>query len=143
MVNSKKNRTTVKLLLHTERLPERILRDEVRMRRLRVLVVQLAEGERGFYDQALPCRVIQFQFHSEIYTAVYRFGEGEAWVFYGDHDAWTAPYHRAAQAIKSGRERTEVLLHAAFWDGYLRGDAAAKAWLDGDGSRSLLEKNEG
>ena len=38
-------------------------------------------------------------------------------------------HHRAILAIST-----------AFWDAYLREDAAAKIWLDGDGPRGVLEK---
>jgi hypothetical protein len=36
--------------------------------------------------------------------------------------------------------RAILALSTAFWDSYLRGDAAARAWLDGSGARSVLEK---
>jgi predicted dienelactone hydrolase len=35
--------------------------------------------------------------------------------------------------------RAILALSTAFWDAYLRGDAAAKAWLLGDGPRRILE----
>jgi predicted dienelactone hydrolase len=35
-----------------------------------------------------------------------------------------------------------LALSTAFWDAYLRGDAAAKAWLQGAGARSLLETKD-
>lgn len=35
--------------------------------------------------------------------------------------------------------RAILALSTAFWDSYLRGDDAAKAWLDGDGPRKILE----
>jgi predicted dienelactone hydrolase len=35
--------------------------------------------------------------------------------------------------------RAILSLSTAFWDAYLRNDAAARAWLDGDGARSVLE----
>jgi len=35
-----------------------------------------------------------------------------------------------------------LALSAAFWDAWLKGDAAAKAWLDGDAPRSVLEKDD-
>jgi predicted dienelactone hydrolase len=35
--------------------------------------------------------------------------------------------------------RVILALSTAFWDAYLRNDAQAKAWLDGDGPRSVLE----
>ena len=38
--------------------------------------------------------------------------------------------------------RVILALSTAFWDAYLRGDAAAKAWLDGDGARALLEPKD-
>ena len=36
--------------------------------------------------------------------------------------------------------RAILALSTAFWDAYLHDNAAAKAWLDGDGPRSILEK---
>lgn len=36
--------------------------------------------------------------------------------------------------------RVILALSTAFWDAYLKGDATAKAWLDGDGPRAVLEK---
>lgn len=38
--------------------------------------------------------------------------------------------------------RAILALSTAFWDTYLRENALAKTWLDGDGSRSVLEKND-
>jgi predicted dienelactone hydrolase len=38
--------------------------------------------------------------------------------------------------------RVVLALSTAFWDAYLRGNEAAKAWLDGDGPRSVLEKDD-
>jgi predicted dienelactone hydrolase len=35
-----------------------------------------------------------------------------------------------------------LALGTAFWDAYLRDDAAARAWLDADGPRSILEEND-
>jgi hypothetical protein len=33
-------------------------------------------------------------------------------------------------------------LSTAFWDAYLRNDKEAKAWLDGDGPKSVLEPDD-
>ncbi|HEX8912577.1 MAG TPA: hypothetical protein VF796_09490 [Humisphaera sp.] len=41
-------------------------------------------------------------------------------------------HHKAVLAVST-----------AFWDAYLKGDAAAKAWLDGDAVRGVLEKGDG
>lgn len=38
--------------------------------------------------------------------------------------------------------RVILALSTAFWDAHLRGDAAAKTWLTGDGPRTLLEAND-
>ena len=49
----------------------------------------------------------------------------------GDSEPRNPNHHRAVLALST-----------AFWDAYLRDDAAAKAWLDGDGPRSVLEKDD-
>ena len=38
--------------------------------------------------------------------------------------------------------RAILALSTAFWDAYLKGDAAARAWLDGAGARSVLEPKD-
>ena len=38
--------------------------------------------------------------------------------------------------------RAILALSTAFWDAYLKGDAAAKVWLSSDGARSVLEKDD-
>ncbi|MGD0234728.1 MAG: dienelactone hydrolase [Syntrophorhabdales bacterium] len=38
--------------------------------------------------------------------------------------------------------RVVLALSTAFWDAWLRGDMAARTWLDGDGPNSILEKND-
>jgi predicted dienelactone hydrolase len=38
--------------------------------------------------------------------------------------------------------RVIVALSTAFWDAYLRGNEDARAWLDGDGPRSVLEEED-
>ncbi len=49
----------------------------------------------------------------------------------GDRGERNPNHHRAVLAIST-----------AFWDAYLRDDAAARKWLDGDGPRSVLEKGD-
>jgi predicted dienelactone hydrolase len=39
-------------------------------------------------------------------------------------------------------QRAILAISTAFWDAWLRGDAAAIAWLNGSGPRSVLEKND-
>ncbi len=38
--------------------------------------------------------------------------------------------------------RAILALSTAFWDAYLKGDAAARAWLDGTGPRAILEPSD-
>jgi predicted dienelactone hydrolase len=38
--------------------------------------------------------------------------------------------------------RVILALSTAFWDAFLQGDAEAKSWLNGEGARSVLEKED-
>jgi predicted dienelactone hydrolase len=49
----------------------------------------------------------------------------------GDREPRNPNHHRAVLALST-----------AFWDAYLRNDAAAKAWLTGDGPKSILEAKD-
>jgi predicted dienelactone hydrolase len=57
-----------------------------------------------------------------------------------EHSAFT---ERALPGDREQRNpnhhRVILALSTAFWDAYLRGDASAKAWLDGSGPASILE----
>ncbi len=49
----------------------------------------------------------------------------------GDRETRNPNHHRAILALST-----------AFWDTYLRGDRAAKAWLKGSGAKGVLEAND-
>jgi predicted dienelactone hydrolase len=49
----------------------------------------------------------------------------------GDKEQRNPNHHRAILALST-----------AFWDAWLRHDPSARTWLDGDGARSVLEKND-
>jgi predicted dienelactone hydrolase len=49
----------------------------------------------------------------------------------GDREKRNPNHHRAILAVTT-----------AFWDAYLRDDAEARKWLDGDAARSVLEKDD-
>ena len=57
-----------------------------------------------------------------------------------EHSAFS---DRALPGDREGRNpnhhRVILALSTAFWDAYLKNDAAAKAWLDGSGPRSVME----
>ena len=50
---------------------------------------------------------------------------------------------RDTEKPNPNHHRVILALSTAFWDAYLRDDAAAKKWLDGNGPRSIMEKNDG
>lgn len=50
----------------------------------------------------------------------------------GDHTARNPNHHRVILALST-----------AFWDAYLRGDAAARAWLNGPGPRAVMAPADG
>jgi hypothetical protein len=60
-----------------------------------------------------------------------------------EHSAFT---ERALPGEKEPRNpnhhRVILALSTAFWDAYLRGDAAAKGWLDGTGPSSVLQSGD-
>lgn len=47
-----------------------------------------------------------------------------------------------AQPRNPNHHRAILAVTTAFWDAYLRDDAKAKAWLDGDGPRKILEQDD-
>ncbi len=60
-----------------------------------------------------------------------------------EHSAFTdRPLPGDVEKRNPNHHRVILALSTAFWDAWLRGDAAAKAWLDGEGPRSLLVKGD-
>jgi predicted dienelactone hydrolase len=58
-----------------------------------------------------------------------------------EHSVFTERRLPGDRIDRNPNHRQVILaLSTAFWDAYLRNDAAAKAWLDGDGPKSLLEQ---
>jgi hypothetical protein len=60
-----------------------------------------------------------------------------------EHSAFT---ERSLPGEKEQRNpnhhRVILAVSTAFWDTYLRGDSAAKAWLQGPGPRSVMENQD-
>ena len=70
-------------------------------------------------------------------------GKYEVVLHDAEHSAFTdraLPGDR--QARNPNHHRAILALSTAFWDAYLRGDAAARTWLDGDGPRTILEADD-
>ena len=78
-----------------------------------------------------------------VYPALPSGGKYELVLDRAEHSAFT---DRALPGDKEKRNpnhhRVILALSTAFWDAWLRQDVAAKAWLDGDGPRSVLEKDD-
>ncbi len=61
----------------------------------------------------------------------------------GEHSAFTdRPLPSDTEKRNPNHHRVILALSTAFWDAWLRDDSAARAWLDGDGPKSVLEKND-
>ncbi len=59
------------------------------------------------------------------------------------HSAFVGSEGRARFGAKNPNHHRAVLaLSTAFWDTYLRGDEAARAWLQGDAARGVLEPKD-
>lgn len=78
-----------------------------------------------------------------VFPALAEGGKYELVLDRAEHSAFT---ERALPGEKEKRNpnhhRVILALSTAFWDAYLRDDKEAKAWLDGDGPRKVLEKED-
>lgn len=65
-------------------------------------------------------------------------------LFEAEHLAFSDRAVTAGSSSKRNPNHHKVILglSTAFWDAYLRGDTAAKTWLDGTGPQTILEKND-
>jgi predicted dienelactone hydrolase len=60
-----------------------------------------------------------------------------------EHGAFSDRVLLGENAKRSPNHHRVILaLSTAFWDAFLQGDAEAKAWLNGEGPRSVLEKDD-
>jgi predicted dienelactone hydrolase len=60
-----------------------------------------------------------------------------------EHSAFTDRALPGESGTRNPNHHRAILaLSTAFWDAYLKGDAAARAWLDGSGPRSVLETKD-
>lgn len=60
-----------------------------------------------------------------------------------EHSAFTdRPLPGDSTTRNPNHHRAILALSTAFWDAWLRGDASARAWLDGDGPRSIIDKED-
>lgn len=79
-----------------------------------------------------------------VYPALPPGGKYELVLDNAEHSAFTeTPLPGDREARNPHHHRVILALSTAFWDAYLRGDVAARAWLDGVGPRSVLQEKDG
>lgn len=70
-------------------------------------------------------------------------GKYEVVLYGAEHSAFgDRPLPGDTERRNPNHHRVILALSTAFWDTYLRGDETARVWLDGDGPRSVLEKDD-
>ena len=79
-----------------------------------------------------------------VYPALPPGGKYELVLDGAEHSVFADPLSRKRPSRKRNPNHPRVILalSTAFWDAYLREDAAALAWLDGDGPRGVMEAGD-
>lgn len=75
-----------------------------------------------------------------VYPALHGAPKYEIVLDQAEHSAFTDRPLPGEHGRNPNHHRVILALSTAFWDAYLRGDAAAQAWLNGSGPRSVVEK---
>lgn len=78
-----------------------------------------------------------------VFPALPAGGKYELVLFNAEHSAFTDRALPGDREPRNPNHHKAILaIGTAFWDVYLRGDADAKRWLDGDGAKSVLEPKD-
>jgi len=78
-----------------------------------------------------------------VFPALPAGGKYELVLYRAEHSTFTDRAMPGDREIRNPNHHRVILaLSTAFWDAWLRGDAAARIWLDGDGPYSVLEKDD-
>jgi len=78
-----------------------------------------------------------------VYPALHNAPKYEVVLDNAEHSAFTdRPLPGDREPRNPNHHRVILALSTAFWDAYLRGDAAALAWLNGPGPRSIMEADD-
>lgn len=79
----------------------------------------------------------------KVYPALPAGGKYELVLHKAEHSAFTDRSLPGDKQKRNPNHHRAILgLTTAFWDAYLNEDQAAKAWLDGEGAKSILEKED-
>jgi hypothetical protein len=77
---------------------------------------------------------------TQVFPALPPGGKYELILDQAEHSAFSdTPLPGDRKSRNPNHHRAILALSTAFWDAYLKDDAAARAWLDGVGARSVLE----
>jgi len=78
-----------------------------------------------------------------VFPALPAGGKYELVLYNAEHSAFTErPLPGNSQPRNPNHHRSILALTTAFWDVYLRNDPDARKWLDGDGARKILDKDD-
>jgi predicted dienelactone hydrolase len=78
-----------------------------------------------------------------VYPNLHKAAKYEVVLFNAEHSAFTDRALPGDQEPRNPNHHRVILaLSTAFWDAYLRGDAAALAWLNGPGPRSVMQPQD-
>ena len=92
-------------------------------------------------EDTSPIGTIDVASRLAVYPALPPGGKYELVLYGAEHSAFTdRELPGDSLARNPNHHRVILALSTAFWDGWLREDAAARAWLDGDGPTTLLEQ---
>lgn len=90
-----------------------------------------------------PIGDISLESRLAVYPALPPGGKYEIVLDGAEHSAFTDRALPGNSAPRNPNHHRAILaLTTAFWDAYLRGDEAARRWLDGEGARSVLEARD-
>jgi len=116
---------------------------------------RMGDGKRAFGSVAIPWMLmtgtedkspigaIDSASRLEVFPALPPGGKYELVLDRAEHSAFTdrgLPGDREAR--NPNHHRAILALSTAFWDAYLKDDAAAREWLDGESARSVLEPKD-
>ena len=77
-----------------------------------------------------------------VYPALPTGGKYELVLYGAKHSVFTDRPLPETEKRNPNHHRAILAISTAFWDAWLKKDARARAWLDGNGPRSVLEKND-
>jgi predicted dienelactone hydrolase len=79
---------------------------------------------------------------TQVFPHLPKGGKYELVLHDAEHMAFSDRTLRGREHRNPNHHKSIIALSTAFWDSYLKGDAAARDWLDGEGARKVLEARD-